>query len=359
MATERREQVFVSSTYLDLVEERQAVIQTLLQADCFPAGMELFPASDDEKWDLIRRVIDESDYYVLVIGGRYGSTSDDGLSYTEKEFDYAVAEGKPVMAFLHESPGSISVSKTDITDDAQARLSAFRAKAEKRMARFWDSPDSLAGQVALSLIAARKTHPAEGWIRASSAASPQMSQEISRLSAENARLREELQADDKEEQRALEAKVTQMIERLSILKIALSVRYTSPHGWGSIEPTPHLHLFDAAAPLLLADSEIHDISKNLALEFKPDQSKRADLIAMNHQRDLLAKWAALGLVQLSTRKRSVNDGGEYWMLTDFGRKVQAQLALDEMLNAPVDEPVDDGPEINDATSGTTSDTEDF
>jgi len=90
MPGDRREQVFVSSTYLDLREERQSVIQALLIAGCIPAGMELFPAGNDEKWRLIQRVINECDYYVLVIGGKYGSLDPTTeLSYTEMEFDYA------------------------------------------------------------------------------------------------------------------------------------------------------------------------------------------------------------------------------------------------------------------------------
>ena len=43
MTVEKREQVFVSSTFKDLVDERAAVIQTLLEADCIPSGMEMFP----------------------------------------------------------------------------------------------------------------------------------------------------------------------------------------------------------------------------------------------------------------------------------------------------------------------------
>ena len=54
---DKRYQVFVSSTYVDLTDERQAVIQTLLEMDCIPAGMELFPASDDEQWSLIKRAL--------------------------------------------------------------------------------------------------------------------------------------------------------------------------------------------------------------------------------------------------------------------------------------------------------------
>jgi hypothetical protein len=68
---DKRYQIFVSSTFADLQQERQAVMQALLSLDHFPAGMELFPASDEDQWALIKGVIDDSDYYVLVIGGRY------------------------------------------------------------------------------------------------------------------------------------------------------------------------------------------------------------------------------------------------------------------------------------------------
>lgn len=48
---ERRFQVFVSSTYLDLREARGEVMQALLELDCMPAGMELFPAANDDQWN--------------------------------------------------------------------------------------------------------------------------------------------------------------------------------------------------------------------------------------------------------------------------------------------------------------------
>jgi hypothetical protein len=34
--------------------------------------MELFPAADEDQWSLIIGVIDECDYYLLILGGRYG-----------------------------------------------------------------------------------------------------------------------------------------------------------------------------------------------------------------------------------------------------------------------------------------------
>src|SRR5215510_13194150 len=101
---DKRYKVFVSSTFKDLQDERQQVMQALLELDCMPTGMELFPASDETKWSLITRVIDDCDYYLVIIGGRYGSVDDTGISYTEREYDYAVRRGIPVLAFLHAEP---------------------------------------------------------------------------------------------------------------------------------------------------------------------------------------------------------------------------------------------------------------
>src|SRR5262245_31138897 len=101
-------QVFVSSTYTDLKDERESVSNTLSKAGHVVAGMELFPATDQQQLDYIKRVIDRSDYYVVILGGRYGTPSDDGKSYTEKEFEYAVSRNIPVLAFLHADPGKIA-----------------------------------------------------------------------------------------------------------------------------------------------------------------------------------------------------------------------------------------------------------
>lgn len=84
-------QVFVSSTYKDLLEERQEVMQALLELDCIPVGMELFPAADDDQWTLIKRLIDDCDYYILIAGGRYGSVNKEGISYTQMEYEYALS----------------------------------------------------------------------------------------------------------------------------------------------------------------------------------------------------------------------------------------------------------------------------
>jgi hypothetical protein len=68
----RKLQVFVSSTFTDMLLERQAAVDAILRAGHIPAGMELFAAGDESQLETIRRWIDDSDVFMLILGGRYG-----------------------------------------------------------------------------------------------------------------------------------------------------------------------------------------------------------------------------------------------------------------------------------------------
>lgn len=129
---EKRYQVFISSTFRDLVQERQEVLKAVLEIDHVPAGMELFPAADDAAWQLIKDVIDGSDYYVVIIGGRYGSLDDTGIGYTEKEYDYAVSQHKPVVPLLHKNPDNLPRGKTETDKESWEKLKKFRERVEAK-----------------------------------------------------------------------------------------------------------------------------------------------------------------------------------------------------------------------------------
>ena len=186
----KRYQVFVSSTYADLKEERQHVIQALMEMDCIPAGMELFPAADEEQWEFIKKVIDDCDYYLLIIGGRYGSITKDGISYTEKEFDYAVEKGLKVVALIHGKPDDIPFGKSETDPELRSKLFSFRDKVmDGRLVKLWEEAKELPGLVALSLTKTIKTYPAIGWVRANLVASEDILLEINQLRKENSELK--------------------------------------------------------------------------------------------------------------------------------------------------------------------------
>lgn len=189
----KRYQVFVSSTYADLKEERQHVLQALMEMDCIPAGMELFPAADEEQWEFIKKVVDDCDYYLLIIGGRYGSTTEDGISYTEKEFDYAVEKGLKVVALVHGAPDNIPFGKSEQDPLLRAKLLSFKDKVmDGRLVKFWKQATELPGLVALSLSKTIKMYPAVGWVRANNIASEDLLFEINELRKQNSELQTNL-----------------------------------------------------------------------------------------------------------------------------------------------------------------------
>jgi hypothetical protein len=168
LALEKRYQVFVSSTYEDLKEERQEVIQALLALKCIPAGMELFPADDADPLTVIRKVIDDCDYYIVIVAGRYGSIdAKTGKSYTQLEYEYARARRTPTLAFLHQYPLKIELGKTEQTDRGKKSLKSFLTLIEKtKMVQKWSSPHHLRAVVGTSMHQLINDHPAVGWIRA-------------------------------------------------------------------------------------------------------------------------------------------------------------------------------------------------
>lgn len=178
---DKRYQVFVSSTFRDLEEERQEVMHALLELDCIPSGMELFPAANESQWNLIRKVIEDSDYYLLIIGGRYGSCASEGISYTEKEYRYACEIGKPVISFLHRNPGKIIADRTESTEEGKAKLAAFRALAEAKLCKHWETSQELGSVVSRSLVQLIKSTPAIGWVRANEIADRDATQELLKL----------------------------------------------------------------------------------------------------------------------------------------------------------------------------------
>jgi hypothetical protein len=157
--------------------------------------MELFPAADATAWQIIEDVIDASDYYILVVGGRYGSLDEAGLGYTEREYEYAVSRSIPVIPLLHENPDNLPRERTETGQASWEKLKAFRAKVEKRhTCVYWKSAEDLKAKVIISLTAAMKRTPAVGWIRADKVPTEATVTEILALRKDIAELEAQLEA---------------------------------------------------------------------------------------------------------------------------------------------------------------------
>lgn len=193
---EKKYQIFISSTYEDLKEERKKVQDTILSMYQFPIGMEMFSAADEEQWEIIRETIDSSDYYILIIGHRYGSVIEEGeyvgISYTQKEFRYALERKIPVLAFLIGDTVAVTPEKMEQDADRREKLEQFKDEVKSgRMVQWWTSKDDLANKVSIALTKEINRGRRPGWVRASELRLEETQNELVEMSKKIRELEEE------------------------------------------------------------------------------------------------------------------------------------------------------------------------
>ncbi|MGD9729807.1 MAG: DUF4062 domain-containing protein [Nitrospiraceae bacterium] len=336
---EKRYQVFVSSTFQDLEEERQEVMHALLELECMPSGVELFPATNETQWNLIKKVIDDCDYYVLIIAGRYGSIGPEGISYTEMEYRYALSAGKPKIAFLHRDPGKVIADKTESSDGGKEKLLAFRTAVEKKLCKHWETPQELGSVVSRSLIQLIRSTPAIGWIRANELADREATLELLHLRRKVEELQSELsrvRTSAPKGSEALAQDDDNHALRYSFLAEA-SDDYRSTT-WNAGFTTTWNEIFSSIAPLMIHEASEPAI-KNALNAFVGErnterllQNKKLKGHTVSnftlHREDfhtVKVQLRALGLMTKSDKARSVKDSGTYWTLTPYGDEVMTQL----------------------------------
>ncbi|WP_421580100.1 DUF4062 domain-containing protein [Shinella sp. M31] len=317
----KKYQVFVSSTFRDLIDERQDTIRNILDLNHIPAGMELFPAADVEQLAYIKKVIDECDYYLLIIGGRYGSLDAEGISFTEREYDYAVETGRFVIAFVHAEPGAISVQNSDVKPELAAALNAFRGKVMKgRLVREWTNRQDLQLAVLKSLLHAFTAYPQVGWIRGDTAADRETLEQVNSVHQENAKLRSELER--------AKAAPLEKLENLADLDDEVEVRYTyrvSARGRSTYRTTKETftwrQIFIPLAGLMTVSRTERVI--NEALKLAANEKGLATPSAIN-QLDLATikvQFLMSDLISARTSRTTEGVPAEFLDLTDKGKRI--------------------------------------
>lgn len=121
--------IFVSSTKEDLIPYREAVETVLTGMEHIPLGVEYFVSSPDSPIDVCLATVRRSQLYIVIVGMRYGSIEEgSGKSFTELEYDEAVKNKIPVLAFIiDEEQCPILPKFVDVGEKAE-KLKQFKAK---------------------------------------------------------------------------------------------------------------------------------------------------------------------------------------------------------------------------------------
>jgi hypothetical protein len=166
-------------------------VAAILKSGHIPAGMELFTAGDKSQKKTIERWIDESDVFMLILGGRYGSIEPTtGLSYTELEYDYAASHGKPTFAVVITDTAVEAKAKIGNVETVnQKKLIQFREKVLRNISSFFSDPKDIKLCVHESLSDYSTNPDLKGWLAAEEVPDTKSLQdEIKQLRDENAAL---------------------------------------------------------------------------------------------------------------------------------------------------------------------------
>lgn len=326
---DKRYQVFLSSTFIDLKEERKKIIENLLNAKYIPAGMEMFSASNDEQFKYIKKILDTCDYYILVIGARYGSINPTtGISYTEQEYDYAISKNIPVLAFLHNDPNNLPADKRE--DEKKDYLEAFRTKVSAgRMCRLWGNTNELVTSVIISLTEEVSENPQMGWTRGTSFDSTELLSQLNQVRLEKENLEKEILRLN-----TIIKQSNTKVDNLAygndkfIIKGKKYIRY-----YGSSSGNYELHqatlswdeIFSAIGPYLFSYKNYSSFKSNLESSINSAYNKDFYTLNEDSVQTIKIQLNALGLIDVKPSKAT--DGGviEFIAMTEKGKNYLLQL----------------------------------
>lgn len=320
---DKKYQVFISSTYADLSEERKKILDVLFMADCIPAGMEAFVASDIEQFEVIKKVIDLCDYYVLIIGKRYGSVHlETGKSYTEMEYDYAIERGIPVLVFAIYDNVKLASDKIETDEDKKDKLKKFRTKAmTNRLASIWASTEDLTGKLAISIMKAKTEIKRPGWQRAVDFDEASLRREIMALKGENEKLANDLKSVQEELSSLTEQTDIAFEHKAITIKYHYYEQHIEQHG---SKKTTLEELFKVIATEMMDVSiDESSVEKSIKINFLlGDYGKYFD--DDQFVKKILNQYRALDLLKSSW---SASNKVLYWGLTKKGQKVRDDMIL--------------------------------
>lgn len=327
----KKHQIFISSTFTDLKEERQAAVEAVLAAGHIPAGMELFAAGDESQMEVIQRWIDDSDVYMLILGGRYGSTHPrTGKSYTEHEYEYALESGKPFFALVLTEESIITkaglLGDGAIEQKAPEKLAAFREKVLSKISKLVDDCKDIKIGVLESVRLLEKKYSLHGWVRSDT--QPNISpllQQMSALTEENALLKTKLAA----------APVNSLGDgsvRLADLEDQVNVRInfkTSYNGYDRdvTETLTWNGIFSLVSPKLLA-GQADDFMKHYIAGQILEQKGLAPYSAEVLEQDfhsIKIHLMAINLIRVEYSSTIKGGAALFWNLTELGRRTMLEL----------------------------------
>lgn len=161
---DKRYQVFIMSSGLDLYTERSILSQSLISHGFFPWEIE---QRTSESMAVARRQIDEADYVILMLGAEYGERSTVGISYMHLEYIYAVSKQKPMLILMQSNMQKQDFIEQNVQVKDQQKLHEFiqQLREEQKQISYYSQLKDIEKIVRSNMMLMLELYPADGWVR--------------------------------------------------------------------------------------------------------------------------------------------------------------------------------------------------
>ncbi len=184
--------------------------------------------------EVIKHWIDQSDVYLLILGGRYGSIDQEtGKSYTHLEYEYALEKEIPIFSCVLRDPDKRAMNKGDINKylerDNFTKYQDFKKLVTSKMVRFWETSKDIEKSIILTLKDFERCEKIIGWMRGGQQTDSSLIEEKAKLTKKNKELEEllkrerslynqkltKIQSQQKELEQSYQIKINQLQQQLT------------------------------------------------------------------------------------------------------------------------------------------------
>jgi hypothetical protein len=319
--------VYISSAIDDLKNERRDLAKLVTELGAIPVTMDAFSITDKAGQKLIKKAIEDSDYFLNITAYKAGEPVD--ASYAlETEFSWAEKCGVPVIALIIDEKARWKASRKEKSPGAAKSLEKFKKRLTAVVHDTWTTQADLRQKAQNLLIQEMNLNPRAGWVPATEAVEPSVANELSRLIRENASLKNRIKMEGAGITSRVRDHMKKALKVLATNRVSLSFWYENEENWENTTKFRYLRLFKLLTPELSVPKTTADISRFLGNVLNPDLDKavRKDYpTPTNTIKKIMADLSLLKVV-----KSSGNGDDEAWELTGYGRETYAAYRMHQM-----------------------------
>jgi len=319
--------VYISSTQDDLKAERRELIRVVSELGAIPINMEAFNIGLEDERRLIRKAIEECDYFLNLTAYKGGEHTGNSFAL-EIEYSYAVKAKVPVLALIISDKARWKDTKKEKNAAAKKALEAFKKRLQGHAFNTWINIGDLRQKALFLLTREMNLNPRRGWVPSTEAVIPSVANELSRLIRENEILKSQITIEGTDIVKKVREQIRHALKVLAANRISLSFYYTGSENWENTQVFRYLKLFRLLAPELSTPKTTTDISHFLGNILNPDLEKtvRKDFpTPSNTIKKVMTDFTLLKLVKLLE-----TSDGEAWEMTEYGKEVHAAFRLRQM-----------------------------